>query len=331
MVPTTPHQQPLPYVMFEGLRLHIHRRSEHLDPDGWARYDAPVTPVWHDIARGKGFNIHARIRDRYHLALTCHRCGELSAHKVFALRSAGIRCEHCASQSRRALSQAATLHFIRRDPAHRHYAYFQATCGHVLRRQITFLDRVVAGTTKLRCEACLKQREQTEAKSRGWTLVGPDPQGNKDYRMYRHSCQQRQRIARVNMQHGQCDCAACGESWASKPSYLYLFQIALPEHGLECVKLGYSGRPLKRLRHQLGLPRSAKAKVLRTVPTPTGHQACRWEKAAHARLIRRFPELVIPPQRYAGLINVTSEIYAPTLLPTLQHMLDRVERTRPDP
>ncbi len=40
-------------------------------------YDAEVPPRWEEIALEKGFNIVARVKDRYHLALRCHDCGAL--------------------------------------------------------------------------------------------------------------------------------------------------------------------------------------------------------------------------------------------------------------
>lgn len=316
-----------PVVDFEGRDLHIHRRSQHHDPKVWqVRYPGQPLPEWEDIARSKGFRIHARVRDKNHLALECLSCGGLTAQRVFALRTARIRCEDCASQKRSTLADTIGLEFIERDPADHQYAFYRAACGHRIRRQREFIDRVADGVCQVRCEICLQDKERAEAEARGWEWQGPDPDGNDNYRLYRHSCGHDQRIARVNMKFGQCDCAGCGESWSSKPSFLYLFRIRIPDKGLDCVKFGYSGRPDKRLRHQLSLPKSAKSDVLRTVAIKTGHAACRLEKSAHARLRRRFPECVVSPERYVGLINVSSEIYSPALLPKLQRLLDDIEQ-----
>jgi hypothetical protein len=90
------------------------------------------------------------------------------------------------------------------------------------------------------------------------------------------------------------------------------------------VKLGYSARPDKRFKHQLGLPKSARVRFLQLLEMPSGHAACAAEKAANARLARDFPDLVVPQTIYHGLINVRSEIYWPGLRPVIEAELDRI-------
>ncbi|AEM41244.1 hypothetical protein KVU_1405 [Ketogulonicigenium vulgare WSH-001] len=60
------------------------------------------------------------------------------------------------------------------------------------------------------------------------------------------------------------------------------------------LKLGYSSHPVKRHKHQLGLPKSAEVELLRVVAMPTGHEACVQEKAAHAHLKHVHPESLVP-------------------------------------
>jgi hypothetical protein len=193
-----------------------------------------------------------------------------------------------------------------------------------LRRQCELIRRVRDGKTGIKCEVCIVAREQREARAHGWDRVGPDPAGNPDHRLYRHRCGNVQRIARINMRHGQCDCARCGESWSSKPSVIYLARLSLPGLDSDVVKLGYSARPAKRFKHQLGLPRSACVRFLRLLEMPSGHAACAAEKAANARLARDFTDLVVPQTLYHGLINVRSEIYWPGLRPVIEAALDRI-------
>jgi hypothetical protein len=45
----------------------------------------------------------------------------------------------------------------------------------------------------------------------------------------------------------------------------------------------------------------------------------------HAALVRDFPDAVIPSDSYAGQINVSSEIYCPTLLPKLHRILNQLD------
>lgn len=318
-----------PVVDFEGRDLYLHRRSQQHDPSVWKRYSGKIPISWSEIARQKGHRIHARLRDRNHLALQCLKCGALTAHRVFALRTSAVRCEQCASSMRQQQAESVGLTFVRTDPVDRHYAFYRAMCGHELRRQMKLLDRVETGDTGLRCEICLDNREKAEADERGWKRLGRDPNGDLSYRLYRHACGHEQRIAIVNMRHGQCDCANCGESWASKPSFLYIFRISIPENNFDVLKFGYSGRPDKRLKHQLGLPETAQAEVLRTVAIESGHLACRLEKQIHVRLKKNFPDSVVSPVEYADLMNVSSEIYSCGLLPVLERVLDRIERLLP--
>lgn len=98
-----------------------------------------------------------------------------------------------------------------------------------------------------------------------------------------------------------------------------------PQTTRHYLKLGYSSHPLKRHRHQLGLPKSSEVEVLRVVAMPTGHDACMREKAAHACLKREHPESLVPAPEYQGFIKVLSEIYTPESLSILNATLDRIE------
>lgn len=320
------HVRATPCVVVPGKSdpLHIPHRSRHVPPSAWCDYDRSVPPAWAELAAHRGFRIDRRVRDRYHLALECLSCGAQTAVKIAALRDAAVRCGGCAADARARAAQDADLTLLRRDPVARHYGYFRAPCGHTVRRQFELVRRVRDGKTGLRCAVCRVMREQYEARANGWYRIGPDTAGNASYRLYQHPCGHVQRIARVNMQHGQCDCARCGESWSSKPSVIYLARISLPGLEGDVVKFGYSANPRKRFKHQLGLPTSAGVRFLRLLEMPSGHAACAAEKGANARLARDFPDLVVPQAIYHGLINVRSEIYWPTLIPVIEAELDRI-------
>jgi len=153
--------------------------------------------------------------------------------------------------------------------------------------------------------------------------------GNPNYRLYRHPCGHDQRVARINMRHGQCDCTRCGESWSSKPSTIYLARISLPGLLGDVIKFGYSARPHKRFKHQLGLPKTARVQFLRLLDMSSGHAACAAEKAANARLARDHLSQVVPHAVYRELINVRSEIYWPTLVPVIHNEMDRISGQEP--
>ncbi|WP_199262361.1 hypothetical protein [Paracoccus binzhouensis] len=280
---------------------------------------------WSEAARSKGFDLIARVQDRLHVALRCQPCGGVHVARHSVLMTAQPLCPHCIEARWHATAIAAGLTWLGRDTAHRHYGRYRLPCGHTARRQFTFVERVASGAVSARCETCLVHREEEEALRFGWARLHRDPQGNPAYRLYRHSCGHEQRIARANLQWGQCDCAGCGQSWTAKPSFIYLLDIRHPGTRRHYLKVGYSSRPVKRHRHQLGLPKDALVEVLRVVAMPTGHDACTREKAAHARLKRDHPQALVPHPEYADLMNVVSEIYRPDALSILHETLDRIE------
>lgn len=300
---TLPSVSDLPLVIHPG-KLHVH---------------------WTESARAKGFDLIARVQDRFRVALRCQPCGGVHVARHSVVMTAQPLCPHCIESRWRATALAAGLTWLGRDPGHRHYGRYGLPCGHESRRQFTFVERVASGAVSARCETCLVHREEEEALRFGWTRLDRDLQGNANYRLYRHHCGHKQRVAVANMRWGQCDCAGCGQSWTAKPSFIYLLDIRHPGTRRHYLKLGYSSHPVKRHKHQLGLPKDTEVEVLQVVAMPTGHDACAREKAAHARLKRAHPEALVPHPEYADIMNVVSEIYRPEALSILQATLDRIE------
>lgn len=310
--------------------LHVPPRSRHVPPGDWRGFAASIPDSWSAAAVAKGFRIDRRVRDRYHVVLACETCGAQTVSRAFNVMSARPRCGGCGQGRIEELARAAGLIFLGRDPEDHKYGRFRARCGHALRRQFELIERAALGVTGVRCGICHTAREAVEARAQGWTLAGPDPEGDRNYRLYRHGCGRVQRIARGNMQSGRLDCAGCGEGWAAKPSVIYLAQIDLPDSGLRVLKLGYSSNPQHRFRYQLGLPPDATVEMLRLLPMPTGHAACSDERRANTLLAKCYPEAVVPVAAYGREINVVSEIYYPSLLPVLHQVLDRIEAAQSD-
>ena len=314
------------FAQINGRRLHLPRRSARVPASAWRSFDRPVPPSWHHIAQTKGFRIAGRVRDRLHLALECHACGSLTAQKVFTLRAAQPRCGGCADAAHNDRAARAGISFLRPSRRHRHYALYRLSdCNHIVSRQRELIERVASGRTAIRCERCLRQREAQIASSHGWQRLCRDPAGSPNYRIYRHHCGQEQRVAVANMMWGQVQCSCCGTGWNAQASFIYLFRIEVPEAGLHVLKLGYSKHPVKRLRHQLGLPATAQVEILRVLPMPTGHDAHAAETRAHAVLCRTMPDAVVPQAEYAGLLNVTREIYRPGALAAVHAQMDAIE------
>lgn len=305
--------------------LHVPPRSRSVPAEDWRRFAGPISRSWAQAAARKGFRIDRRVRDRFHVALTCQTCGGQTASKVYTLMTAEPRCGACAQRRIEDLARAVGVTFLGRDPEDHKYGFFRASCGHELRRQFKLIERAASGVCGLRFETCHAAREAGEAVAQGWDLIGPDPLKDRGYRLYRHHCGHAQRAARANMQTGRLDCGGCGESWTSKPSTIYLAQIDLPESGLRVLKLGYSSNPQHRFRYQLGLPAGASVDLLRLLPMPNGHAACAAERRANTWLAKWHHKAVIPASAYAREINVVSEIYCPSLLPVLHRVMDVIE------
>lgn len=291
----------------------------------WPLHTGDPKPEWIAAAKAKGFTFVARIVDRMHLALECHCCGHINKVRHFALTSTQPLCANCIEQVWQADAQAAGLTYLHRDPAHRHYAIYRMNCGHEVRRQFALIKKVAAGRTGLRCEICHEATEAAEAQVQGWELIGSDPEGDQNYRLYRHNdCGHKQRFARANVQSQRICCGGCGTHWPAATSYIYAMSFTL-ENGRELIKMGFSRNPWSRLHHQLVVDSEMPCDILRTVAIPTGREALSLEKRLHAKLQRSHPDLVIDPVVYRDQIRVTSEIYDASLTPVLLAHLDEIE------
>jgi hypothetical protein len=311
--------------------LYVPHRSRHVAADDWTIFEKPIPAHWHALAAAKGYDLVARVRDRRHVILKCRKCGALTVQKMHVLRTAQPACGGCQHAAHVQAAIDAGLAYLGRDPAHHKQGVYRATCGHVLIRQFGFVERMAKGEVQARCEICLNARDAATAEAHDWTLIGADPQGRANYRLYAHSCGHEQRVARANMQWGQLDCAACGTSWAAMPSYIYLIRISWIGQARSVLKLGFSKHPDKRFKHQLGLPEDTEVEVLQLIPMPTGAAAQSAEKRIHAALRKSHPQAVIPTAQMGHLINVTSELYATDIAVEIAGHLDALRTAQGQP
>lgn len=289
-------------------------------------FSGAILPKWVKAAEAKGFDIVGRIADRLHFALRCRCCGATQKVRLFTLMSAQPLCQACMIAEWRDDAAAAGLTFLRRDPKDRHYAFYLSPCGHEVRRQFELIKRIRAGVTSFRCETCHASTEAAKARARGWDLIGPDPEGNPNYRLYRHDdCGHEQRVARINMQSGRFGCGGCGEDWPGAASFVYAMSFTLAS-GREVVKVGFSRDPESRLHYQLKCDAEMPCEILRVVPMANGHAALCAEKAMHKRLKQAHPaDTAIDPAQWQGQIKVKTEIYDGALTPVILGMLDALE------
>lgn len=292
-------------------------------------FKAAVPEEWVKLAQAKGFELTARIEDRYHLALRCQTCGSINKVKAFTLRTAQPQCQACTQWKWRLKAAIAGATYLHRDQQDRHYAIYRLTCGHEVRRQFELMERAAKGEVDVRCDTCHATKEADEAQAYGWTLIAPDPNGDANYRLYAHdACGHEQRIARANMQSGRFSCGKCGEDWPAAPSYIYAMHFTLPD-GRRLVKLGFSRNPESRMNYQLRSSPDVECSLLMKVPIPSGQTAIKLEKAMHKEIRNRYPRAVLPAHLWKERLRVKTEIYDDVLTSTILGMLGGLSTSRP--
>lgn len=313
--------------------LHIPRRSRHVAVGDWAEYKCRIPAAWHAIAKQKGYRIDRRVRNRLHVALECLGCGAHTAHRVFNLRSAQPACGGCQNAARLVDAAKAGFAFKSRDEAHRHYATYILPCGHEARLQRGRVGKLAKegpapGGRGYHCAICYARKLNDQAAKLGWSLIGADPKGDANYRLLEHdTCGYRQRVATGNLATGRFGCGGCSESWVSAPSALYMMRFGVPGRGVY-VKLGYSCRPYRRMRSELGLRHDVEADLIDELPMPSGQVALHAELALHSQLAADHPEMVISREELADWINVTCEVYTADAEPIIRRLLDDLESPR---
>lgn len=285
-------------------------------------YNRDIPEHWHDWATAKGYKIVERVIDKNHLLLRCCTCGGRMISKIFVLRTGTPRCPHCLEDRRKRLCFDAGVTFV--DAKGSHDFRVRLPCGHETSRQQSFLERVKAGEAEIRCEECLDARLRAEAEARAWSVVSADPEGDKDYLLYRHDCGQEQRVAIINMRTGRFTCGGCSDAWTRDPSYIYAMRFGL-RSGRIAVKVGFSRNPWSRLRHQLVTDLKQDAELIRVIPVGTGHDAICREKRLHVVLRSLYPDAVLERAEFVDQVKVKSELYCASIEPEIMALLDDIE------
>ena len=271
-----------------------------------------------------------RVRDHQHLVIECDTCDDRTIRRINVVKDNNPNCHTCIRQKRVAAAQIFGARLVGRDRSKgRHDFIYELACGHYVSRKVGNFKRAIEADFNVGCDACREDRYRSEARRINWQLVGPTSPERLNYRRYRHECGHEQDITVRNMMNEDCDCAGCGQSWASKRSYIYIFEIDLPN--LRVLKLGYSSTPEIRLRQQLGISRKVGRNVRRKVPIVSGNIAVSLEKLCHHALARVCPEFIVPKAVFANGINTGSEIYYRSALPVLDGLIEAIEAgIRPD-
>lgn len=282
-----------------------------------------VTPRQVKAADKKGFEVLGRGGPLLQfLVLGCRACGSPILRRSYVIETSDIQCEGCIRKKDEAAAETIGAELVGPDLEHgRRYREWRLKCGHVVPRQRSNIRRAASGIHDAGCETCREQRYADEAAKFGWTLLGavPDSPG---YRRYQHTCGTIQEASVGNVLWGDIVCHECSDGPSGRPSFIYIFQIDLP--GQTVVKMGYSRKPHKRLRHQLGIDLDLNTQVLRTIPLPSGYVARLEETAAHKHLNAEHPDWVVPKTVYGDAINTAGEIYYPDALQRVHELLNEI-------
>lgn len=297
--------------------------KDHSEP-----FEGKIPSKWRKAAERNGFTIVRRVLDRLHVTLACHTCGSEHRKRISVVLGHAPECPHCIAHQRVMDARAVGARLLGRNLSDRHYGHYRLPCGHHARRQYHRVTRAAKGGHDLGCGPCREKRYAVQAAKCGWELIGPAANGKLGYRSYRHKCDQFQDIAVGNVFWGDCACSRCSPGRSASPSWIYIFRIDLPEHSV--IKLGYSARPAKRLKHQLGICKTVNAEVVRAIRMPTGFDARTEEEQAHRFLAEQHPELIVPKSEFRNAINTQGEIYSPGAEALIHSLLDGIERRFPD-
>ncbi len=285
---------------------------------------SPVPDHLYEVASTKGFVLIGRGRRSSDVHLRCRCCQQGFQVRQSVLQNNAPQCNHCMWRSRfeNAMAVGATIVTPVRNK-HKH-ANLTLPCGHSVQRQYGRLATAAKGGHRLGCDACREATYREQAEGSGWRLIGPATINKTGYRYYEHHCGHRQNFVIVNVDNRQLDCAGCGETWASKPSKIYLFEITLTDRVV--LKLGYSSDPERRLRQQLGPAARDTGIILHVIDMQTGHAALLAEKQAHGHLHKTHPDWVVAHDVFADQINTKSEIYEPEARDIIGALMDRIKR-----
>lgn len=225
---------------------------------------------WQTDAAAQGWAFVAKA-DGSNAFYVHNACGHGRNGSPRNMRIGKVRCRVCEIANWQTDAAAQGWTFVAKADAE-YASYTHNACG---RTREAGPRNMRIGT--VRCRICEIANWQTEAAAQGWTFVG---QADGQYSSYTHNaCGHKQQAQMGAMRNGYAVCHGCGESWATKPSNLYLLDITTA-CGQRFLKLG-TARVVTRRAQGYGLAEGAKSKVLYTKAYATGAEARKVEKQLH--------------------------------------------------
>jgi hypothetical protein len=150
------------------------------------------------------------------------KCGHKQVVETGNMRIGEFMCKKCFKEKLEAEAKAqgailigAALKDYGRTSSH--YRNYTLECGH---NQDVQFEKMAIG--RFKCQTCLINKHTAEAKAQGATLNGAALVGDYKSRNYTLKCGHNQDVNACNMKTGGFNCQTCEESWATKPSGIYL-------------------------------------------------------------------------------------------------------------
>jgi hypothetical protein len=248
--------------------------------NGYVRCRHCKEQAWRDSAAAQGWTFVAKINDTY--ATYVHNaCGHEQQTTTSSMSKGEVRCRHCTEQVWRDKATAQGWTFVAQ--VNGQYAnYIHNACGH--EQQVQFSGM---GVGQVRCQHCAKEQWRNEAAVQGWTLCASIGKACATY--VHNACGHEQQSKMSCMRLGSVVCHGCGESWATKPSNLYLLDITTA-CGQRFLKLGIA-RVVTRRARGYGLVEGAKIKLLYAKAYATGAEAFTVEKKLHKTATKFHPSI----------------------------------------
>ncbi len=210
--------------------------------------------LWDSEPIGSGKNAHYR---NYRLP-----CGHEQQIQVGDMRNGEFACRTC--QDAKLIDEAAVYGA---EPIGRgknsSYLNYRLPCGH---EQQVHTSCMRVG--RFRCQTCQDAKLIDEAAIYDSAPIGSGK--NKGYLNYRLPCGHEQQVHTSCMRIGQFACQTCEDTWATKPSNVYVHSITL--QGETIIKVGIAQNVQHRIKGY-GLPSEAIVRTVLVIPTKTGKEA----------------------------------------------------------
>lgn len=200
-------------------------------------------------------------------------CGHTQQFAMGTMRNEPVRCMNCWIEKSK--NEAIMQGWVWVEYKGSGKALYQHHCGNF---QEHHMSNMRDGSPQ--CQHCWVEKTRNEAKVLGWEWV---KQTGVHHSLYRHSCGNTQEMWMGNVRRGAGMCHACEESWATKPSNMYLLRITI-QNGPVFLKLGIARNVSVRITNY-GLPEGASVVILHTIAYAKGKDAVKHEKIIHRTVV----------------------------------------------